>query len=390
MINEAIDGGRAFDWGRVSGEYAKYRDIYPELFYEKIVGRGLCTEGQKVLDLGTGTGVLPRNMYRFGAEWVGTDISVNQIEQAERLSAEQNMDIRYQAVAAEDVDFPPHFFDVITACQCFWYFDHERLVPKLSSILKENGSLLLLYMAWLPFEDAIAGASEELALKYNPDWTGAGEWKHRIEVPDCVYDRFEEVYHEEYTMELPFTRETWHGRMKACRGIGASLAQKELEQWESEHKKMLSEMPENFFIKHYAAMLELKPKARKTVKVTAAIIRNQNRIFATQRGYGEFKDGWEFPGGKVEPGETSKTALIREIKEELDTEIAVGEKIMCVEYDYPAFHLSMDCFWAKVVSGNLTLKEHEDARWLSKEELDDVAWLPADLDLIERIKKMWQ
>lgn len=125
----------------------------------------------------------------------------------------------------------------------------------------------------------------------------------------------------------------------------------------------------------------------KTIKVVAAIIRDKDRIFATQRGYGEFKDGWEFPGGKIEEGETPENALIREIREELDTEISVGEKITCVEYDYPKFHLSMDCFWAEIVSGDLVLKEHEAAKWLSREELDSVAWLPADLELIEKIKE---
>ena len=124
----------------------------------------------------------------------------------------------------------------------------------------------------------------------------------------------------------------------------------------------------------------------KTIKVVAAVIRSNDRIFATQRGYGEFKDGWEFPGGKMEAGETSQQALVREIKEELDTEIKVGELIDTVEYDYPDFHLSMDCFWAEIVSGNLILKEHEAARWLTRDELDSVDWLPADRDLIKKIK----
>lgn len=129
----------------------------------------------------------------------------------------------------------------------------------------------------------------------------------------------------------------------------------------------------------------------KTVRVVAAVIKAENEkgepiIFATQRGYGEFKDGWEFPGGKIEEGETPKEALKREIREELETEIAVGELLDTIEYDYPAFHLSMDCFWAEIVSGNLILKEHEAARWLSKEELDSVEWLPADISLIEKIR----
>lgn len=129
----------------------------------------------------------------------------------------------------------------------------------------------------------------------------------------------------------------------------------------------------------------------KTVKVVAAIIcddiKEKNKIFTTARGYGELKGGWEFPGGKVEPGETSQQALIREIIEELDTEIKVGELIDTVEYDYPTFHLSMDCFWAEVKAGHLELKEAEAAKWLTKDQLDSVTWLPADILLIDQIRK---
>ena len=125
----------------------------------------------------------------------------------------------------------------------------------------------------------------------------------------------------------------------------------------------------------------------KTIHVVAAVIRDgEGRIFATQRGYGPYKDGWEFPGGKIEPDETPEEALKREIREELDAEIEVGESAGRIEYDYPEFHLSMDCFFCVLLSGTLTLKEHEAAKWLRPEELDSVAWLPADLSLIERLK----
>ncbi len=124
----------------------------------------------------------------------------------------------------------------------------------------------------------------------------------------------------------------------------------------------------------------------KTVRVVAAVIRKDDKIFATQRGYGEFKDGWEFPGGKIEKGETSEQALVREIKEELDTDISVGELIDTIEFDYPTFHLSMDCFWCEIVHGELELKEHEAAKWLPKERLYTVEWLPADVKLIEKIR----
>lgn len=135
----------------------------------------------------------------------------------------------------------------------------------------------------------------------------------------------------------------------------------------------------------------IEEKQMKTIKVVAAIIcddiKEKNKIFATARGYGELKGGWEFPGGKVEPGETSQQALIREIIEELDTEIKVGELIDTVEYDYPTFHLSMDCFWAEVKAGHLELKEAEAAKWLTKDQLESVTWLPADILLIDQIRK---
>lgn len=125
----------------------------------------------------------------------------------------------------------------------------------------------------------------------------------------------------------------------------------------------------------------------KTVKVVAAIIREGDHIFATQRGYGEYKDGWEFPGGKVELGETPQEALVREIKEELDADIIVGDLLTTVEYDYPSFHLSMDCFWAALAEGSeMRLLEHEAAKWLGLDNLDEVDWLPADVEVTKRIK----
>ena len=131
----------------------------------------------------------------------------------------------------------------------------------------------------------------------------------------------------------------------------------------------------------------------KTTRVVAAVIKAVNKdgepiIFATQRGYGALKDGWEFPGGKIEVGETPQEALKREIMEELDTEIEVGELIDTIEYDYPEFHLSMNCFWCEVINGDLVLKEHEAAKWLTMAQLNDVEWLPADITLIEKIRSV--
>ena len=259
--DDRIDSGKAFDWGRTSKEYARYRDIYPEEFYQKIVNRGLCREGQRVLDLGTGTGVLPRNMYKYGAEWTGTDISPEQIEQAKILADASNMKIDFLAVPTEQLDFTEESFDVITACQCFWYFDHQTVMPKLAKLLKTGGRLLILYMAWLPNEDRIADASEKLVLKYSPKWSGAGETRHPILIPDIAYEYFELEDHEEYDLKVSFTKESWHGRMRACRGVGASLSEEELVKWDIEHRELLERIaPEQFEVLHYAALAVLKKK----------------------------------------------------------------------------------------------------------------------------------
>lgn len=259
ITDKNIDNGKEFDWGRVSSEYAKFRDIYPKEFYEKIIKRELCIDGQCILDVGTGTGVIPRNMYRYGAKWIGTDISENQIKQAQLLS--KDMDIKYFAVPTEKLSFSDSTFDVITACQCFWYFDHNVTSELFYRFLKPNGSLLVLYMAWLPFEDKIASKSEELVLKYNPDWSGKGELLHPIEIPQCYKKNFDLVYNEEYPVKVHFTRESWHGRMKACRGVGASLSAYEINRWEKEHIELLNKIaPNEFDILHYAALAELKVK----------------------------------------------------------------------------------------------------------------------------------
>lgn len=133
---------------------------------------------------------------------------------------------------------------------------------------------------------------------------------------------------------------------------------------------------------------ELMENSRKRIEVVAAIIMDAGKVFATQRGYGEFKDGWEFPGGKMEKGESPQQALLREIKEELDTEINIGELFDTIEYDYPDFHLTMHCYLCTVKAGELVLKEHEAAKWLNRELLDSVEWLPADKSLIEKLRNI--
>lgn len=262
MIENAnIDGGKGFDFGRTSEDYAKYRDIYPEEFYNYLIDRGICTEGQRVLDIGTGTGVLPRNMYKYGARFTGIDIAPNQIEQAQLLAQAGGMDIEFAASPAEDINFPAETFDAVTACQCFTYFNHAILAPQISNILKPGGRLAVLYMAWLPYEDKIAGASEDLVLKYSPNWTGCGETRRLIGVPSEYEEYFEVESREMFDLNVPFTRETWNGRMKSCRGIGASLPEEEIAKFEREHMELLANIaPSEFEILHYAAVTILRKR----------------------------------------------------------------------------------------------------------------------------------
>lgn len=261
MKLDSIDNGKQFDWGRTSENYAMFRDIYPQEFYDKILSCGVGTKGQKVLDIGTGTGVLPRNMYQYGAKWTGADIAENQIAQAKRLAQENSMDIEFFVSPAEEIDFPENTFDAITACQCIWYPDHKILAPRIAKMLKADGKFLILYMGWLPFEDEIAGKSEEIILKYNPSWTGCKDTRHHVWVPEEYVDYFDITMQEEFDVKVPFTRESWHGRMRACRGVEASMTDSVLASWDAEHKAMLDKYAgETFEILHYVSIAELTLK----------------------------------------------------------------------------------------------------------------------------------
>lgn len=261
ITNHNIDHGKAFDWGLASADYARYRDIYPEEFYQRILSLGLCVKGQKVLDLGTGTGVLPRNMAQYGADFNGADISGNQIAMAKKLSSEAGLAIRYVVSSAETVDFPDKTFDVITACQCFMYFDKAVALPKIHRMLKDGGHFAILFMAWLPDESEIARRSEDLVLQYNPDWTGGHMKRYTPGTPEWSKELFTVDDAVSFDLDVPFTRETWHGRMKACRGIGASsLSDEEKAAWERDHLAFLATVPETFSIPHFATILNLRKK----------------------------------------------------------------------------------------------------------------------------------
>ena len=258
-MRREIDGGRAYDWGRISEQYGLYRDLYPDAFYEKLLGLGLCVKGQRVLDLGTGTGVLPRNMAVYGASFVGADPSEPQIAVARKLTEAAGLDIPYAVATAETAAFPDAAFDVVTACQCFVYFDKTKALPNIHRMLKPGGRLAVLFFAWLPLESEIAGQSEVLVRRYNPDWTGGGMTRYELREPDWAPPLFKTERRLAFTVDVPFTRESWHGRMLACRGTGASLPEDKLEAFSREHRALLERIaPESFRIPHYASMLILQ------------------------------------------------------------------------------------------------------------------------------------
>lgn len=265
MKFDHIDQGKPFDWGKASADYAKYRDIYPAAFLQKILDLGLCGPGQHVLDLGTGTGVLPRALYPYGAKFTGVDISANQIEQARRLS--EGMDIDYIVSPAEEIDFPDGSFDNALACMCFAYFDKTRTLPRIHRLLKDNGRFAVLSMVWLPDESEIAAGSEALVLKYNPAWNGAGFQRVTFEADGWPKGmiRFNPAWgfalETAFAFDVPvsFTRATWHGRMLACRGIGASsLTPEQIAAFEAEHLAYVTQQPEAFGVPHSAAFCVVK------------------------------------------------------------------------------------------------------------------------------------
>ena len=169
-----IDNGNRHSWGQASQDYARFRDIYPGSLFEKLHALDIGRQGQTIIDLGTGTGAIPRYLAKFGATFFGMDISKEQIDQARQLSTGLNLAIRWSVAPAEKTGLPDAFADVVMACQCFTYFDKSQAIPEIKRILRPNGRFAKVSMIWLPYEDSIAEKTEEIILKYNPNWTGAG------------------------------------------------------------------------------------------------------------------------------------------------------------------------------------------------------------------------
>ncbi|MCH5198533.1 MAG: class I SAM-dependent methyltransferase [Oscillospiraceae bacterium] len=244
MKIKAIDKGQAFDFGKTSAAYAQYRDIYPGELYDRLRSLGVAADGTVWLDLGTGTGVLPKNLYNPKASITGVDISEEQIQFAREEAEKSGWDITYVVSPAETTDLPDGGFDVITAAQCFWYFNREKMQSEIKRLLKPGGSFIKIYMSYT-LDDKIAIKSHKLVKKMNRNWTPNASGSR-----DVYDDLFPGRQTETFYADLPFTRESWHGRMCACRGTLASMDEKTLKKWEKKHLRFLKRCPESFTIRH--------------------------------------------------------------------------------------------------------------------------------------------
>src|SRR5262249_23987275 len=246
-----IDEGHAFDWGKTSPDYAVYRPGYPASFYTVLQGLGIGTPGQDILDLGTGTGVLARAFAKQGAHVTGVDIAEPPIIAAQQLAAQEQLDVHFMACAAEVAAFPSQSFDIISCGQSWLYFDTQRMIRLVKTWLKPGRKLVLTYLSWLPRKDSIAWASEQLILRYNPHWSDADFPGSRTIQHAWSRQDFRLVTYHAYEAGIPFSRDSWRGRMRACRGIGAALPADEVARFDQEHDALLRQIAaEEFTILH--------------------------------------------------------------------------------------------------------------------------------------------
>ncbi len=248
---KAVDTGRSIDWSKTSSDYRAHRPGPPPSFYERLRALGVGLNGQHILDLGTGTGLLARQFARQGCIAFGTDIADNQIAEATQLAVNEGLDADFQVASSEKQPYPDHSFDCITAMQCWLYFPREATIAEVKRLLKPNGVLMTSHFSWLPRVSEIAAASEALVLKFNPQWGGKD---YAGQVPLDGYKMNADFVSKAmfwYDEEIPFTRESWRGRMRACRGTGATLAPDELALFDAEHEALIEKIaPPEFTIPH--------------------------------------------------------------------------------------------------------------------------------------------
>jgi SAM-dependent methyltransferase len=256
-----IDGGRAADWGRTSSDYAAHRPGPPESFYRRLAAHGIGLPLQRILDLGTGTGLLARQFARQGAHVTGIDIAEGQIAAARQLAADEGLGSTFAVAPAEETGQPPASFDVVTASQCWLYFDKPRAIAEVRRVLAPGGVLMTSHFSWLPRLDPVARQSEALVLQFNPQWGGA-DWAGVIPaMPQWAEADFVLRGMFWYDEAIPFTREAWRGRMRACRGIGATLDDVLVRRFDEAHAALLEKIvPPEFTILHRIDAHIFQPK----------------------------------------------------------------------------------------------------------------------------------
>lgn len=246
-----VDPGRAIDWSLTSTDYAAHRPGPPVRLYDMLAALGVGLPGQRLLDIGTGTGLLAREFARRGARVCATDLAAGQIEVARTEAAREGLAIDFRVAPAEACPHPDASFDVATASQCWMYFDADRTCAELRRVLVPGGRLVTTHFSWLPGADAVARASEALVLRFNPDWRGAG-WSGEVPaIPAWSVGRAEVQAMFWFDVDVPFTHESWRGRMRACRGVGATLAPAEVEAYDAAHAELLARtVPPRFTVRH--------------------------------------------------------------------------------------------------------------------------------------------
>lgn len=257
----ATDKGRTIDWGKTSVDYAKYRSGPPSRFYQILQALGVGNPEQNILDLGTGTGLLACQFARQGARVAGIDLSANQIERAKKNAIAENLAVDFRCSPAEYTPFDDGTFDVITANQCWLYFDKEKIIPEIKRLLKPHGLLVTSHFSWLPRQDPVAQATEQLVLQHNPAWS-ASDWSGQIpNEPSWAKDHFNVQGMFWFDAPIGFSHESWRGRIRACRGVGAGLEGVAVEKFDADHQTLLERIvPNEFTVLHRIDAHLFKPK----------------------------------------------------------------------------------------------------------------------------------
>jgi SAM-dependent methyltransferase len=256
------DGDNVIDWSRTRADYSTWRPDYPDALYARLRAHDVGVAGQRVLDVGCGTGFLGRRFAAQGARVVGVDIASEQVADANARARAAQLDARFFVASAEATAVADHRFDVVIAGQCWLYFDKARVVPEVLRVLAAGGRLVTCHFSWLPREDELARASEQLILRFNPKWSAA-DWDGVIpDQPRGTHDAFACAQRIVFDEDIPFTRDSWRGRIRASRGVGATLSPAEIERFDAEHDALLRERAgERFTIKHRVDAHVLTPRA---------------------------------------------------------------------------------------------------------------------------------